>query len=172
MDIKKELETYLNRYLNPEPMAFASCATSVPRKAKMGLFKERICFDACLDNSSIEEYINDNKDDNLFQTLLYRFIDRTNKKDSDIYNKVNIDRRLFSKLRNLEYHPSKETVILLGLALELNEDEIEDFLKSASYSLPKNNKYDLIIRFCFINKIYDVFKVNNLLDDYGFKTLN
>ena len=83
-----------------------------------------------------------------------------------------MDRRLFSKLRNPEYHPSKETVILLGIALELNEDEIEDFLKSASYSLPRNNKYDLIIRFFFINKVYDIMRINSILDEYGFKTLN
>lgn len=171
MDIKKELESYINSYLYPEPMVFAAAFKTESHKARKSFCQENVCFDACAD-ISVEEFIKDNKDDNLFQTLLYRFIDRTNLKDSDIYNKVNMDRRLFSKLRNLEYHPSKETVILLGLALELNEDEIEDFLKSASYSLPKNNKYDLIIRFCFINKIYDVFKVNNLLDDYGFKTLN
>ena len=60
-------------------------------------------------------------------------------------------RLLFSKIRNdKKYHPSKETVILLGLSLELNEQEIDILLNSASYSLPKNNRYDLIIRFCFI----------------------
>mgnify|MGYP003314692664 CR=1 FL=1 len=65
--------------------------------------------------------------------------------------------------------PSKETVILLGLALELKENEIEELLNSASYSLPKNNVYDLIIRFCFIERIYDLKEVNNLLDSYECK---
>ena len=120
--------------------------------------------------SSIDNYINDNKDTNLFQTLLFKYIDDRNLKDSDVYNKVNIDRRLFSKIRSdSNYHPSKDTVLLLGLSLELDEEEIEKLLESASYSLPKNNYYDLIIRFCFINKIYDVMKVNELLDEYKCK---
>ena len=105
--------------------------------------------------------------------MLFKFIDERNLKDSDVYNKVHIDRRLFSKIRSdQEYHPSKETVILLSLSLELNENELISFLDSASYSLPKNNIFDLIIRFCFKEKIYDVNKVNELLFEYGCKTLN
>ena len=120
--------------------------------------------------SSINEYIDSNKDENKFQTLLFKYIDDRNLKDSDVYNKVHIDRRLFSKIRSdINYHPSKDTVILLGLSLKLNIDEILDLLDSASYSLPKNNYYDLIIRFCFIEGIYDIKDVNDLLSMYGCK---
>ena len=105
--------------------------------------------------------------------MLFKLIDERNLKDSDVYNKVNIDRRLFSKIRSdKNYHPSKETVILLGFSLELSELEIVELLDSASYSLPKNNYFDLIIRFCFINKIYDINNVNELLYDYDCKLLN
>lgn len=123
--------------------------------------------------SNINDYINEHEDKNKFQTLLFKYIDERNLKDSDVYNKVHIDRRLFSKIRSdIEYHPSKETIILLGLSLELNELEIEELLNSASYSLPKNNYFDLIIRFCFINKIYKIEDVNNLLYDYNCKLFN
>ena len=105
--------------------------------------------------------------------LLFKLIDERNLKDSDVYNKVHIDRRLFSKIRNdKNYHPSKETVILLAMALELNETELEELLDSASYSLPKNNKYDLIIRFCFINRIFKITDVNELLHEYNCKLFN
>ena len=101
---------------------------------------------------------------------MFQYIDERNLKDSDVYNKVHIDRRLFSKIRNdYMYHPSKETIILLGLSLELNENEFIALLDSASYSLPKNNYFDLIIRFCFINKIYQISEVNKLLEEYGCK---
>jgi len=100
------------------------------------------------DSANIDDFIKQKNDYNDFQTLLFKLIDERDLKDSDVYNKVHIDRRLFSKIRNNnEYHPSKETIILLGLSLELNEQEIEKLLESASYSLPKNNYYDLIIRF-------------------------
>lgn len=125
-------------------------------------------------SSKISDYINEHKDKyNDFQTLLFKLIDEKNLKDSDVYNKVHIDRRLFSKIRSdSNYHPSKGTVILLGLSLELTEDEIDKLLDSASYSLPKNSYYDLIIRFCFINKIYKLKDVNDLLDEYHCKLFN
>lgn len=133
----------------------------------------------CLQNAQIEDiceeqnitqYINDNKEESNFQKVLFNFIDERHLKDSEVYNKVHLDRRLFSKIRSdVNYHPSKETVILLGLALELNEKEIEELLLSASYSLPKNNEYDLIIRFCFIEGIYKISDVNDLLDLYQCK---
>ena len=121
----------------------------------------------------INTFVKQKDEYNDFQTMLFKLIDERNLKDSDVYNKVHIDRRLFSKIRNdNNYHPSKETIILLGLSLELNEQEIEELLDSASYSLPKNNYYDLIIRFCFINKIYKLTKVNELLDEYNCKLFN
>ena len=123
--------------------------------------------------SSVNQYLKDNEKYSDFQTMLFKLIDERNLKDSDVYNKVNIDRRLFSKIRSdKNYHPSKETVILLGFSLELSELEIVELLDSASYSLPKNNYFDLIIRFCFINKIYNINNVNELLYDYDCKLLN
>ena len=122
--------------------------------------------------TNIEEFIKDHIEYSNFQKTLFKMIDERNLKDSDVYNKVHMDRRTFAKIRNEEYHPSKDTVILLAISLELNEKELEDLLDSASYSLPKNNNYDLIIRFCFINKIYEIDTINALLDRYNCKLFN
>lgn len=125
------------------------------------------------DNSNIKEYIDKHQQYNNFQTMLFKLIDNKNLKDSDVYNKVHIDRRLFSKIRSdKNYHPSKETIILLAIALELSENELDELLESASYSLPKNNKYDLIIRFCFINKIFKITDINDLLYENNCKLFN
>lgn len=121
----------------------------------------------------IDQYIEENNKYNDFQTLLFKMIDERNLIDADVYNKVHIDRRLFSKIRNdKNYHPSKETIILLGLSMELSEDELEKLLDSASYSLPRNNHYDLIIRFCFMKGIYKITEVNDLLEQYNCKLFN
>ncbi len=165
--MNKELEKYLDKYLGKKSF-FDFFGSSIKERQSLKMSK---C-ESCLEESSIDDYINNNKKDDKFQMLLFKYIDRLDKKDSEIYNKANIDRRLFSKIRsNKDYHPSKNTVISLGLALELNEDEIVSLLDSASYSLPFNNKFDLIIRFCFINKIYDINEVNNLLFSYNCNTL-
>ena len=123
-------------------------------------------------SEDINTFIEKNKDKHNLQQLLFSYIDDKNLKDSDVYNKVNIDRRLFSKIRNDNYHPSKNTIILLGLSLELTENQIIKLLESDSYSLPKNNNRDLIIRFCFIEKIFDPIKVNELLDTYNCQLLD
>lgn len=120
--------------------------------------------------SKVDNYINESNKESHFQELLFKYIDDRGLKDSDVYNKVHIDRRLFSKIRSdINYHPSKETVILLGLSLKLNEEEIDKLLNSASYSLPKNSIYDLIIRFCFSEGIYELSDVNDLLETYNCK---
>ena len=160
MNIKIKLENYLNKYLSVERTSFVG--------AKYKLYEADYEM-----ASPINNYINNNIDESTFQTELFKYIDSKNLKDSDVYNKVNIDRRLFSKIRsNKDYHPSKETVILLGIALELNESEIENLLEKASYSLPMNTTYDLIIRFCFKEKIYDINQINEFLYDHNCKTLN
>ena len=161
MNLTKKLEKYLKENLEIEK-------TSLYRRAKFG---SALC-EAALEETSISNYINNNKEDT-FQKKLFELIDNRDLKDSDVYNKVNIDRRLFSKIRsNEEYHPSKETVILLGIGLELEEYEMEELLESASYSLPKNTTYDLIIRFCFKEHIYDINTINGFLYDHNCKTLN
>lgn len=125
------------------------------------------------DSLNIQDFIDQHEEFNDFQTMLFKLIDERNLKDSDVYNKVHIDRRLFSKIRSdKNYHPSKETIILLAMSLELKESELEELLDSASYSLPKNNKYDLIIRFCFINRIFKLSDVNELLYEYNCKLFN
>lgn len=122
------------------------------------------------DDENVSDYIKNNIEESKFQKVLFNYIDKRHLKDSDVYNKVHLDRRLFSKIRSdPSYHPSKETILLLGLSLELNEEEIEELLLSASYSLPKNNEYDLIMRFCFIEGIYNLKDVNELLDLYNCK---
>ena len=126
-----------------------------------------------IDDSNINSYIKQKDYYNDFQTMLFKMIDERHLKDSDVYNKVHIDRRLFHKIRNdNSYHPSKETILLLGFSMELSILEMEQLLDSASYSLPKNNSFDLIIRYCFVNQIYNIYDVNELLDKFNCALFN
>ena len=160
MDIKNKLKLYLDEYLKPVDRGLF-------KRAK---YNSALAEECC--GASISDFIDNNKDEDTFQTKLFKLIDERELKDSDVYNKVNIDRRLFSKIRsNKDYHPSKETIILFGLALELEEREIVDLLESASYSLPMNSTFDLIIRFCFKEHIYNIDTVNGFLYDYKCKLL-
>ena len=102
-----------------------------------------------------------------FQESLLRMIDQRGLTDTQVYKRANMDRRLFSKIRsNPNYSPKRQTAIALGLALELNMDEMRDLLGKAGIALSPSSKFDLIISFCIQNRIYDIIRVNSILFDY------
>lgn len=102
-----------------------------------------------------------------YQECLLRLIDERSLKDSQVYKRANIDRKLFSKIRcNPSYTPGRRTAIALAIALELNMDEMTDLLRRAGIALSPGSKFDLIIRYCVENRIYDTMKINAILFDY------
>ena len=79
-----------------------------------------------------------------------------------IYKDAGIDRRLFSKIRSdVSYHPQKQTILPILIALRLNIDEAEDLLSRAGYTFSPSDRTDIIYKFCIENSIFDF----NIIDD-------
>jgi len=99
-----------------------------------------------------------------FSETLLQLIDRTGKKDSEIYRKASVDRKLFSKIRtNMNYQPSKTTALAFAFALELDIEETRDFIGRAGYALSHSSKFDVIVEYFLINKNYNIHELNEVL---------
>lgn len=102
-----------------------------------------------------------------FTETLLKLIDKTGRKDSEIYSKANVSRQHFSKIRNnLDYRPTKATALAFAIALELDLDQTRDLIGRAGYALTNSSKFDVIIRYFIEHGNYDMMQINTTLFEF------
>ncbi len=107
-----------------------------------------------------------------FSEKLMWWIKERKRKPVEIYSAAGVTKVHFAKIRNnVQYHPTKETVLAFAIALHLSMDEAADLLKRAGYALSESRLGDMIVKFFLEMKRYNIDEINEALYTHGCKTL-
>ena len=172
---QREIKKYIKEYFIREPKATESSpTTSTPRQgrhlekhtkpAKMDSYLRPAALSATIANRI-------GKLETSFSTTLFQLIAKKGMTSADVWKDANIDYKLFSKMRNIDYQPSKNTAIALAMALKLTLDETQQFLQKAGFTLSHSIKSDVIVECFIVHGWYKIDEINEVLDDHKLSAL-
>ena len=115
-------------------------------------------------------------DDESFQEYVLNVMSEKGLSNSDIYGGSNekeiFRKQIFYKILNEpDFIPSKDTIIIICLRLQLDLNDSIKLLNKAGYTLSTVIERDLIIRMLLQQGNYDINYYNDILETFGFKTL-
>lgn len=92
---------------------------------------------------------------------------------SKFYKKIEMSKQVFSKIISEKNPiiPEKNNVFKIIIGLELPFDKAEELLEKAGFEFVNQKKFDMIIQFCIVKKIYDKYEIDEYLNYFGEKGL-
>lgn len=105
--------------------------------------------------------------DESFYSLLRETILQKYNRPSNYYNEIRFSRKLFSKIKNVDYVLSRENALWLIAGLAPDYWRFVRLFNAAGYSLRQGNRRDTIIKFVVKNGNYSLDTLNSMLDFFG-----
>jgi hypothetical protein len=118
-------------------------------------------------SESVADFIEKRVCGDNFTSLLNKFRLQKEMPHGKVYKRAYIDRRVYNNFISKNLRPNKRNAIAIGIALELESEEMREFLFSAGYCLTNYSVFDLVVMYCIENCIYDINVVNALLIEVG-----
>lgn len=127
------------------------------------------------DFPKLKEKIKDSEDDDDFVRRLLFYINRKEMTHPQVYNAAGMTADCFHKIISGKTKtPTRENIISLAFAVELNLEEAQDLLARAGYYFPVPTiKEDVIFQFCFEDEDgpHTIDEVNEALCYFKFKPI-
>ena len=70
------------------------------------------------------------------------------------------------------FRPSRDLVVALCFALELTPEKAEELLRSAGYDLRGGEVYDIVVRYCLEEGVFDLGDVSEALECFNLKGIS
>ena len=122
-------------------------------------------------SETLDEFFKRKPNQKEFHVFLNSLLNERGIANPTVYKKAGIDRKTWSKLiSNTNQRPTKRNVCAIAIALELDFKDCKSLVKSAGYILNRD-PFDLVIRYCIDQGIYDPIQVDSLLAEKGQKPL-
>lgn len=105
----------------------------------------------------------------VFQKVDEMFARNQITKESQVYLRGNIDRRVYSNLKKADknFKPYKSTALSFCIALGLSVSEAEELLKLAGHRFEATNLTDQVVKCCLIMEIYSADEVNSYINEFA-----
>lgn len=92
---------------------------------------------------------------------------RQNLKPSIVYRLADIPAATFHRIGKRKVQPKKETLLKIGVVLQLTLEEMTEFLASAGFAFNPSDKRDVLIKKCFQERVLNLQDITQRLDGEG-----
>jgi O-acetyl-ADP-ribose deacetylase (regulator of RNase III) len=99
-------------------------------------------------------------------------IEKSHLNEFDIYKRGNISRRAFSLIKNKNFSPSKKMIFTICITLEYDLSTTEKYLNKYNYFFDNTLKFDIILKYFIMHKIYDIYEIDGYLYKYTLDQLS